>query len=342
MIDRIAPWPSDHLETVPNCPVCGNAERTLVHEDLTDVTFFTAKGAWNLWQCGGCGSGYIDPRPDEASIIDAYGAYYTHNTLGNLDVKSTGNFRHRLGNGYRNWRFGTRMEPSSPLGPLAAGLFPRLRKMYESSYRFLPKPSGRNTPRILDFGCGSGTFLRLAHETGLEAFGVEPDPVARGLAACLGIDVRASLDDFEGFQFDAVTISHVIEHVHRPIELLRQIRDHLPTGGHLFLETPNMDAIGHQIYGRHWRGLEAPRHIILFTQASLRQTLIEAGFGGLRYREQPDALEFTQSQSRKIAAGQDPYGSLSAGVAAVPSASDFLKARVGPAAEFLCVTATRA
>lgn len=79
-------------------------------------------------------------------------------------------------------------------------------------------------------------------------------------------------------RFDVITLNHVIEHVSDPIELLRSCYRLLKLGGQLWLQTPNIDSLGSRRYGRHWRGLEPPRHLVLFDPVSLRSALHQAGF----------------------------------------------------------------
>jgi SAM-dependent methyltransferase len=293
-----------------------------------------------MWRCCECGSGYLDPRPNEASIGDAYGSYYTHEAA---ELPSAaGGWRHRLGNGYRNWRFGTNMQPSSQLGILASLAAPALRQSIDASFRFLPNPWRGAPRRLIDFGCGDGSFLRLAQTAGWTCHGVEPDPAARTIAAGDGVDVRPSLKDFQNSRFDAVTVSHVIEHVHDPVSLLKSLAAIMEKGAHLYIDTPNMLAVGHRIYGRHWRGLEAPRHLVLMTRKSLTAALVSTGFERVQYRDCLGALEFTQLQSRRIAAGADPYDPTGITSGVVPVPSDYGYARHGERAEFLRVTAVRA
>ncbi|MBN6743213.1 hypothetical protein JKG47_22615 [Acidithiobacillus sp. MC6.1] len=39
-------WPADGLERVERCPICGEADRSLLYEGLTDKVFFCAPGQW--------------------------------------------------------------------------------------------------------------------------------------------------------------------------------------------------------------------------------------------------------------------------------------------------------
>ena len=41
-------------------------------------------------------------------------------------------------------------------------------------------------------------------------------------------------------QFDAITLSHVIEHVHDPVEVIRACFNLLKSGGYIWLDTPNI------------------------------------------------------------------------------------------------------
>ncbi|MHB1644059.1 MAG: class I SAM-dependent methyltransferase, partial [Acidithiobacillus sp.] len=53
------PWPPEGLEQVERCPICGEADRTLLHDGLTDKIFFCAPGRWSLYQCPTCGVAYL-------------------------------------------------------------------------------------------------------------------------------------------------------------------------------------------------------------------------------------------------------------------------------------------
>ena len=116
---------------------------------------------------------------------------------------------------------------------------------------------------------------------GWEVSGVEPDPKSAAQAKAAGLDVRAGLlqaDMFPPAHFDAVTLNHVIEHLHEPLETLRHCFRILKPGGIISIATPNLEANGHGIFGRDWFALDPPRHLILFTASSLRRALQASGF----------------------------------------------------------------
>ena len=278
------PWPASGLESISNCPVCGQSERKVLHSDLVDNVFRTASGKWTLWQCAKCDSAYLDPRPTVATIHLAYINYYTHREVVGKESYSSlrplRKLRRRLVNGYTNWRFGTKAAPASGYGFLTELAIPKLKLILGREYRHLPKLP-KQGGRLLDVGCGDGSFLDLARTCGWDVCGLDPDPEAvanatkRNLTVLEG-DIEYFSDHTE--QFDVITLNHVIEHVHDPIKVLKICFALLKPGGQIWLETPNVDSFGRMFFKKNWRGLEAPRHLVLFNQRSLAEILISAGF----------------------------------------------------------------
>ena len=114
------------------------------------------------------------------------------------------------------------------------------------------------------------------------------------------------------------------------------------TGWTLWLATPNLDARGHAIFGTDWIRLDPPRHLVLFTRASLAAALEEAGFTGLFYKKDYSA-ERVFPPSATVAAGEDPQDADAVAQRVTRSGSSPRPRR--PAApdrsEDLVVTATR-
>jgi len=152
-------------------------------------------------------------------------------------------------------------------------------------------------------GCGSGHWLGQAAAAGWDGCGVDTDPVAVTKARAAGLDVR--LGPIEAWSddpcsFDAVTISHVIEHVSDPAALLKQAFLLLRPGGSLYIDTPNIDAPTHSEFGRSWRGLEAPRHLVLFSERCLIGLLTQQGFVDIARHCPPGIETFLVEASRQI------------------------------------------
>jgi len=298
-------WPQDGLEKIACCPICRGAERKLLYDGLTDKTFFCAPGRWSLYQCCSCGTAYLDPRPTQATLAMAYSTYYTHEERDNASKGLVAYLKLRLRNGYLNSRYNSDLTPSFKAGRWVTPLFIHKRMQIDDNVRHLP-----TTPGILvDIGCGNGQYLHIAKKLGWETWGVELDPKAAETARNSGAKIIMGGFPDTGLpsqHFDVVTLSHVIEHVHNPIAALQEVFRVLKPGGQVWISTPNLDSLGHARFGSNWRGLEPPRHLVLFTLGSLRKALIGARFRDVVHKPcLPQALWFYQC-SLRIAHGEDP------------------------------------
>lgn len=274
-------WPSNGIEVVNKCPLCGSDARTLLYDALVDQCFRVSPGRWRLWRCASCSAAYLSPRPTADTIHAAYSTYYTHAEPPAPGPNALQRIRRKLSDGYANQRYGCKRDPESRWGPVVARVVPLIAWIADREFRHLPTPTGFERS-LLDVGCGDGGFLANARTCGWDVLGLEPDPKAAAIAQQRGVPVRiGGLESLAGEveAFDVITLSHVIEHLHDPVQALRDCRRLLRPGGQLWLETPNVDSLSHQIFGRSWRGLEAPRHLVLFSPRSLRLALAAAGFG---------------------------------------------------------------
>lgn len=309
------PWPASELERVPACPVCGSASRTILHEDLIDNVFFVAPGKWTLHSCTQCSSAYLDPRPTQTSIGRAYETYYTHQKTTVVEISNYATLspyrklRRCLVNGYTNWRYSTCAQPSSVLGVLAAFAIPSMRKVWDIQYRHMPRlPKGGG--RLLDVGCGDGSFLDKARTCGWEVFGLDSDPKAAANAIVKNLTVHeGGVEYFDGKTelFDVVHLNHVIEHLYDPVKVLKACHALLKPGGELWLETPNIDSFGYARFKKNWRGLETPRHLVIFNRQSLALSFISAGFPAPRDLARPSPCAGMFRESFAMEHGRLPH-----------------------------------
>jgi 2-polyprenyl-3-methyl-5-hydroxy-6-metoxy-1,4-benzoquinol methylase len=312
--DRMTPasfaseWPATDLEIVPCCPVCGSLDRSVLYEGLTDRVFGTAPGLWRLQSCDACGSAYLDPRPTPQSIGRAYAGYYTHAGEDHPIVRRNGGVRSMLHdwiNGYQNARYGTQRAPASAVGRWLLPLLPSLRAAADAECRHLRRPS-IDGGCLLDVGCGNGSFLVLAQQAGWTVHGVDFDPDAVCTARARGLDVRhGGIELFDGQRecFDVITICHVIEHVFDPVAVIEHMYALLKPGGVLWLDTPNLDSLGHQRFGRNWRDLDPPRHLVLFGADSLSSLLTKTGFRSIKWLWRGMSVFDVYAPSEAIAQG---------------------------------------
>lgn len=133
---------------------------------------------------------------------------------------------------------------------------------------------------VLDFGCGSGAFLRLADAEGARAVGVEPCEPARGYAAGAGPSpVYKNIDELPalGRRFDLVVLIEALEHLREPWDDIKKLSALLNPRGYIYIATPNRKALKARMRGPAWRELEKREHLCWFTERSLARLSERAG-----------------------------------------------------------------
>src|SRR3569623_2995599 len=292
-------------EPQPTCPLCHTPGRVR-YQDLTD-RLFGATGVWTLKECPApvCGSLWLDPRPTLADVGKAYRSYYTHGGAGLARVVQWIVRAVAREHGAGRYGFSTSRLPG-PGGRLVAALGaldPGLREHLDLLVRYTAA-SRKGGGRLLDVGCGDGQSLEILADLGWSVSGVEVDPGAVAVARGRGLDVRhgtlaqaALAED----TFDVVTSSHVIEHVHDPADILRQSRRVMRPGGHLVTVTPNARAMLVERHGANWLALDPPRHLLLFTAASLEALARRDGFRDVAVRSSARAVALNEIASTKLA-----------------------------------------
>ena len=327
-------WPQLDLEVVDACPFCGAKERYLAFDGVEDWTFYTAPGRWHYWSCQSCAALYLNPRPTAESIGRTYSSYYTHSKVS----KSLFQYlKARVRNEYFSHVLNVSLSPRLSLPRcLSWLLLPLNRVVVEDFGLSILAKSARG--KVLDVGCGEGKMLQLAEQMGWDGIGLELDPEAVQSSRRLGLKVLHggcdSLDNYPS-HFDCIIFSHVLEHLHDPIEALIKIKNALKPGGVLLLSCPNSMSSAGEYFGRYWRGLEAPRHLAIPALHFLRQHLSAMGFsveqrtlnGYPSIQASMDikkkALPASHNQSDALAKIQNVLGASS------PDQADFI--------EFVCV-----
>ncbi len=278
-----AAWPSDGLERIVACPACGAGRRTPLYDGLRD-RLFGAPGEWTMWRCARCGSGYLDPRPTAESVSLAYADYFWHQAP-RLPDAAPATAIARLRRAIRDDLLRRRLGYALPRLPLAAPLSVTAYGAALDRWARHLRPHG-DPPRLLDVGCANGEFLLQMRALGWEATGIDIDDQALVEAKAAGLDVaHATLTDpgaIAGRRFDAITLNHVIEHLHSPAEALRGARELLEPSGMLWIATPNIRSLAHRAFGRDWLSLDPPRHLVVFAPDALGAVMRDAGFIDVR------------------------------------------------------------
>jgi 2-polyprenyl-3-methyl-5-hydroxy-6-metoxy-1,4-benzoquinol methylase len=192
-------------------------------------------------RCDECGHGYVWPVPDAAFVDTIYrdAGYYQGS---------------ECSIGFRDY----------------ASLEPARRRMYGRHLMKIESEIG--TGRILDVGCATGDFLRVARDRGWKVFGADPS-AARAQVEAAGIPlVGSTIDDadIEPASLDAVTFWDVLEHVADPVAGLDRARTLLRPGGVIALTVPDSANLLARISGRRWFGYKtAGEHLQFFAAKSL-------------------------------------------------------------------------
>ncbi len=231
------------------CPICEYPNCTRRYQ-MVDRFFRASTDRFPLYRCSSCGLLFLDEETVVERIPEFYPPGYWWEGEG--DVWG-------LEQRYREWM------------------------VRNDQLRFLLSvvPEPRNC-RLLDIGCGGGTFLKLASQVGFEVFGLEQSPEAVRISREHLSDrvLQGSEEELisRGEQFDLITLFHVLEHLPSPFSYLKNLQKLLKRPAGLVIQAPNSRSLQAKIFGPRWYGLDCPRHLYNYTSFSLLHLLGRAGF----------------------------------------------------------------
>ncbi|MDR3691842.1 MAG: class I SAM-dependent methyltransferase [Fimbriimonas sp.] len=236
-----------------SCRVCsddGPHPAFVAHERM-----FGTGEAFEYFQCAVCGCLQIADIPEDLSRF-----YPPHYYSFHLGPVRSGGIKGKLV-GARD-RFAA--SGSGLIGRLLCGKMPA-----QADVRALGRIPLRPSMRILDVGCGRGKLLSILHRAGFRKLaGVDPY-LAEDTTIVDGIRVQATnLESISG-EFDLIMLHHAFEHVGSGYELLHAASMRLAKGGKILLRIPSCDSDAFESYGAYWVGLDAPRHLFLYSRKSL-------------------------------------------------------------------------
>jgi len=252
----------------------------MLYSDLED-RLFSAQGKWNVRQCQSpdCKLLWLDPMPLEEDIGNAYLDYYTH------DEGAPKSFLRKLVESAKKGYFARKYKYNigrlniwqkflGLLIYLDLGLKSEID--YEVLYlKFQPQE------KLLDVGCGNGSFIARMKSFGWQVEGTEVDEEAVEAARRQGLEVKfgeLSSLEYSDSSFDVITLNSVIEHISNPLTLLSECKRILKEGGSLVIFTPNAKSRIHSIYKEKWFDLDPPRHLHIFSFQNLKTLVQKAGF----------------------------------------------------------------
>jgi len=141
--------------------------------------------------------------------------------------------------------------------------------------------------RILDVGCGEGSFLAYAQREGWDVTGMDVRLTREARAlSCRLLEGRLGQIDLEPNSFDVIRFNHVLEHTQNPFAELERSRQLVAENGLIFISVPNLAGISARIKSfqsrfhlksHRWRHYAAIHHLWYFTPASLKALVDKAG-----------------------------------------------------------------
>jgi SAM-dependent methyltransferase len=141
--------------------------------------------------------------------------------------------------------------------------------------------------KLLDVGCYTGVFIKLAAKEGWTVTGVELSTWAAAIARQDGYGQVHSLaldeTDLEPMSFDVITLWDVIEHLSHPAAMLKNVHQLLKPGGVIAISTYFVDSFAARLLGSRYPFF-MDMHLVHFSRPTLNRILSECGFEVLTYR----------------------------------------------------------
>jgi len=223
-----------------HCPVCNSSQ---INPLLTVKDHSVSKEDFVIWQCADCSLRFTQDVPDEYSI----GPYYQSQDY---------------------------ISHSNTDKGLVSKLYQKVRKFTLEQKAKLIIHYTKEKGRILDIGAGIGAFLSVMKEKAWEIKGIEPDFTARENAKKLfglELDEPSLLYSLNHNSYDAITLWHVMEHVHQLHDYIEQLKNLLTKEGKIFIAVPNYTSTDAAAYRNFWAAYDVPRHLYHFTPKAIEK-----------------------------------------------------------------------
>lgn len=213
--------------------------------------YTVSQNVFSIWQCNHCLLRFTQDVPDEESI----GSFYQSNDyISHSDTKK--GIINRLYHSVRNITLKQK------------------RKKVQTA-------TGLQTGALLDIGAGTGAFANEMKNKGWKVTALEPDETARNGAKTnynLHLQLPEELFNQQPQSFDAITLWHVLEHVHPLHEYLQTFYNIIKENGRLLIAVPNYTSFDANYYEPYWAAYDVPRHLYHFSPQAMKSLFSYHGF----------------------------------------------------------------
>ena len=264
------------------CPLCKGDQTVRLFEGRDRVHGLL--GDFTVFQCRRCRAVFYLPPLQAAELSryypDNYGRYRHSRAIGKKAYKGIRRFVLENYYGYPSPKGG---KPS---------LFNRWAASLLSLVMAKDAIPYRGEGRVLDIGCGGGSYLYRLKSWGWDAYGVEPSAAGAAQARSLGLHVyQGRLEEaaFPDSFFDIVRLNHVLEHLTDPHGTLCEIKRIVRPDGLVYVTVPNTRSLNFWLFRENWYALDIPRHVVSYSPEALKFLCGATGFEivGTRFRSGP-------------------------------------------------------
>ncbi|MEO8473512.1 MAG: class I SAM-dependent methyltransferase [Chryseolinea sp.] len=127
---------------------------------------------------------------------------------------------------------------------------------------------------ILDYGCGTGIFLKHCADKHWNITGVEPSEQARAIAITnTKASIQPNIISIPQPHFEVITLWHVLEHLRDLNQTLTSLTQKLSKTGTMFIAVPNYKSQDAEFYANFWAAYDVPRHLWHFSKTTMQQLL---------------------------------------------------------------------
>lgn len=233
------------MTSVSKCPLCDSNNW---NEHLRCKDFTVTHEIFTLKKCASCNFIVTSPRPDDAQLPKYYQSsdYISH---------------------------------SSKASSIIDRVYLLVRSFALQWKLNIVNKYSHTSKTILDYGCGTGNFLKTCQSAGWKIQGVEPTATARDKAIeNTNESIVEDLSLLEKKKFGVITLWHVLEHVSDFSPLISNLASVLDDHGTVFIAVPNYESHDAKHYKEYWAGYDVPRHLWHFSRKNISDILSQNGF----------------------------------------------------------------
>ncbi|MDQ2751764.1 MAG: class I SAM-dependent methyltransferase [Bacteroidota bacterium] len=259
------------------CPACKSNSVNFV---LAAKDYIVSQQMFEIWQCNYCSLRFTQNVPSEENISSFY---QSNNYISHSDTKQ--GIINRLYHSVRNITL-------------------------QQKKKLVQKTTGLQKGTLLDIGAGTGAFAAEMKKENWLVTALEPDEAARNIAKTKhGLELQASEDLFvQNVEiFDAITLWHVLEHVHTLNEYLHLFEKVLKPNGRLLIAVPNYPSFDATYYKEYWAAYDVPRHLYHFSPKAMKRLLFHHGFDITSLQPMPFDSYYVSMLSEQCKRGKNNF-----------------------------------